>query len=73
MCTAISMKTDNCYFGRNLDYEHTFGESIVITPRKYNFLFTNGSKAENHNAIIGTALVSENHPLYFDAANEKGL
>ncbi|MBR5793043.1 MAG: linear amide C-N hydrolase, partial [Anaerotignum sp.] len=26
-----------------------------------------------HHAILGTALVQEGYPLYFDAMNEKGL
>jgi len=73
MCTAISMKTGDCYFGRNLDFEHTFGEKIVITPRNYRFDFSDGSFAQNHYAIIGMAVVCENFPLYFDAVNEVGL
>lgn len=31
MCTAIKYK--NNYFGRNLDYEFSYGERITITPR----------------------------------------
>ena len=73
MCTAISMKTGDSYSGRNLDYEHTFGESIVITPRNYHIGFTGGTCVKSHYAMIGTALVRDNYPLYFDAANEKGL
>ena len=23
--------------GRNLDFEHTFGETVTITPRNFNF------------------------------------
>ena len=29
MCTAINFKTEDHYFGRNLDYEHGYGESIA--------------------------------------------
>ena len=32
MCTAISYKTRNHYFGRNLDMDCSFGEDIVIFP-----------------------------------------
>ncbi len=73
MCTAISMKIKDSYFGRNLDYEHTFGEKITVTPRNYHFAFQNGTCAKSHYAIIGMAVVSDNYPLYFDAVNEAGL
>ena len=73
MCTAISITSENHYFGRNLDYEHSFGEKVVITPRNYAFSFTDGEKLENHPAIIGMALPSGGYPLYFDAVSENGL
>lgn len=73
MCTAISVTYHNHYFGRNLDYEHSFGEKIVITPRNYPFEFANGINLNNHFALIGMALPYKNYPLYFDATNEKGL
>ena len=73
MCTAISVKVKDHYFGRNLDYEHEFGEKITITPRNYCFSFRNGEKLKNHYAVIGMALPYDNYPLYFDACNEKGL
>ncbi len=73
MCTAISVSLKNHYFGRNLDYEHTFGEKVCITPRKYLFQFRNGKEVKNHAAIIGMALPYHGYPLYFDATNEDGL
>lgn len=73
MCTAINLTVNDNYFGRNLDYEHSFGEKIVITPRHYPFKFTNGQFSDNHSALIGTALIYNDFPLYFDASNEYGL
>ena len=73
MCTAINFKKQSNYFGRNLDYEHSFGENITITPRNYEFSFRNSEKCDNHYAMIGMATVVDNYPLYFDATNEKGL
>ncbi|MBR2471790.1 MAG: choloylglycine hydrolase [Clostridia bacterium] len=73
MCTAISVTNKNHYFGRNLDYEHTFGEKITVTPRNYKFCFRNGTEIKTHPAIIGMALPMDNYPLYFDATNESGL
>ena len=33
MCTAATYKTKDFYFGRTLDYEFSYGEEVVITPR----------------------------------------
>lgn len=73
MCTAITYKTKDFYFGRTLDYEYSYKEEITITPRNYKFNFKNKSIITNHYAIIGMAYVAENYPLYYDAINEKGL
>ena len=37
MCTAISYKAKDFYFGRTLDYECSYGEEVVITPRHISF------------------------------------
>ena len=73
VCTAISVTVDNNYFGRNLDFELSFGEKIIITTRNYEFSFQNGKVIKNHFAIIGMGIRNKNFPLYFDATNEKGL
>lgn len=73
MCTAVSYKTKDHYFGRTLDYEFSYGESVVITPRNYPFSFRNGEYHANHYAMIGMAHMSDGCPLYYEATNEKGL
>ena len=73
MCTAAAYRTKDFYFGRNLDYERSFGESVTVTPRKYPFAFRNGEKWTEHYAMIGMAHVQDGYPLYYDAVNEKGL
>lgn len=73
MCTAINFKTKNMYFGRTLDYEFSYGEKITIAPRGYEFKFRHLGVNSNHYAIIGMAHVFEDYPLYYEAANEKGL
>lgn len=73
MCTAISYFADGHYFGRNLDLEYSYGESVVITPRTYPFSFRNGSVLSDHYAMIGMAYVENDYPLYYDGMNEKGL
>ena len=73
MCTAISFKTKDHYFGRTLDLDYHYNESVVITPRNYPFSFRNGREIKNHLAIIGIATVIDDYPLYYEATNEKGL
>ena len=73
MCTAISYKTNNHYFGRNLDMAKSYEESVAITPRNYPFVFRKEPVMEKHYAIIGVAYVHTEYPLYYDAVNEMGL
>ena len=73
MCTAITYKTKDHYFGRNLDFEISYGEMVVITPRNYPFKFRKHQEINKHYSIIGMGIVADNYPLYFDATNEKGL
>lgn len=73
MCTAVTYKTKDFYFGRTLDYEFSYGEEITVTPRNYIFDFRHIGQLKSHYAIIGMAFVSEGYPLYYDAVNEKGL
>ena len=67
MCTAATYKTKDFYFGRTLDYEFSYGDQIVITPRNYSFYFRHVGDMKNHYAIIGMAHVAEDYPLYYDA------
>ncbi len=73
MCTAISFKTKDHYFGRTLDLEYHYNESVTVTPRNFPFKFTNQKENKNHYAIIGIATVIDSYPLYYEATNEAGL
>ena len=73
MCTAVTYKTKDFYFGRTLDYDFSYGDEVVITPRKYPFSFRNMGVLETHYAMMGMALVEDDYPLYHEAVNEKGL
>lgn len=73
MCTALNEKTPYHLFGRTLDLECSYGEEVVITPRRFRFEFKHESVTDIRYAIIGTAHIAGNTPLYYDAANEKGL
>ena len=60
MCTAATYKTNDFYFGRTLDYEISYGDQVVITPRNYVFDLREGGQLKNHYAMIGMACVMEN-------------
>ncbi len=73
MCTSIAMKTRDFYFGRTMDIEYSFNESVVFTPRNYPLPFRRDGILDRHYAILGMATVKEGYPLYADAMNERGL
>ena len=73
MCTACTYKTTDFYFGRTLDYDRSFGEEIIITPRNFPFRFRECGEISSHHAIIGLGCVMDGYPLYYDAVNERGL
>ena len=73
MCTAATYQTKDFYFGRNLDLEYSYNETVTVTPRAFPFSFRCGKVLENHYAIIGMATVADGYPLYYEATNEKGL
>ncbi|MGN0457065.1 MAG: choloylglycine hydrolase [Acutalibacteraceae bacterium] len=73
MCTAATYKTKDFYFGRTLDYEFSYGDEIVITPRNYPLAFRHTDDMKSHYAMIGMACSAGDYPLYYDAVNEKGL
>lgn len=70
MCTAICR---GGLFGRTLDLEFSYGETVTITPRSFRFKFRRAGELTTHLAMIGMAYVRDGYPLYYDAANEKGL
>lgn len=73
MCTAITYRGKDTFFGRNLDYIKSFGEKIIITPRHFVLTFRYQKEIKKHYAIIGVGIIEDNYPLYYDAMNECGL
>ena len=65
MCTAATYKTKDFYFGRTLDYEISYGDQVVITPRNYPFDLRSGGQIKAHYAMIGMACVMQDYPLYY--------
>ncbi len=73
MCTAVTYSAKDHYFGRTFDWEVSYGEKLVFTPRNYPFHFRKMPVMENHYALLGIAVVAADYPLYYDAINEAGL
>lgn len=73
MCTALTLETQDHYFGRNLDLEYAYDETVTIVPRNFPLHFRKNATLHSHYAMIGMAYVQNNYPLFYDATNEKGL
>ena len=73
MCTAVSYVTRDHYFGRSLDLEYSYHETVTITPRNFPLTFRTLGTMDRHHAMIGMAYVADDYPLYYEAVNEKGL
>ena len=73
MCTCITYTNKDFYFGRNLDLDCSFGETVTITPRSFPLIFRKAERQDHHYAIIGMASANDSFPLYAEAVNEKGL
>lgn len=73
MCTAITYQSRDFYFGRNLDLDYSYEETVAVTPRNYPLRFLKLRELKRHYALIGMAYVVGGFPLYYEAVNEKGL
>lgn len=73
MCTAITYRTNDHYFGRNLDLECSLNEAVTVTPRNCILQFRSMGRLEHHYAMIGMGCSAGGFPLYYDATNEQGL
>lgn len=47
MCTCITYENGGFYFGRNLDLDVSFGQTVTVTPEKFplNFRKTKRQKS----------------------------
>lgn len=73
MCTSIAMAREDFYFGRNMDWTCSYGERVVVTPRRFPFDFRKAGPMRDHYAMIGMGMMDCPFPLYAEASNEKGL
>ncbi len=73
MCTALSFRTADHYFGRTLDIDRSYKEEVCIQPRSFPLTFRQMGKPALQYALMGMATVVAGIPLFYDAANEYGL
>lgn len=73
MCTAATYYSKDHYFGRNLDLEFSYNETVTIMPRNYKSPIRHQNDLDSHYALIGMAYVVDDYPLFYDAINEKGV
>ena len=71
MCTAISYRAKNFYFGRTLDHDESYQEEVVVIPRQFHL--SHLINADSHLGIIAMAHIADGYPLLYDGINEKGL
>ncbi len=75
MCSGIRFTdaSGNMYFGRNLDWNCSYGEHVCITPIGYAPASPFDAIEETLYPVIGMGIVADDTPLYFDCANDQGL
>ncbi len=76
MCTALTLQTQDGYhlFGRNMDIEFSFSQSILLIPRNFNYTDNiTGKTQKSKYAIIGMGTLLGTYPALADGLNEKGL
>ncbi|MFI3251767.1 MAG: choloylglycine hydrolase [bacterium] len=76
MCTALTLKTtdEKHLFGRTMDLEYNFNQSIIFIPRNYTSINKHTNlECTNKYAILGMGTVFNGFPTFSDVMNEKGL
>lgn len=75
MCTGIRFTDEDgsMFWGRNYDWNVSYGEKPMIMPRGYRLSRAFGDPYEAKHACIGTTIVRDGYPLYFDCGNDAGL
>ena len=79
LCALVSvspMMRGNTYFGRNLDWSFSYGETILDLLRAATTMtrcLVRAARKAKPNAVISVGVVMADRPMYFDCANEHGL
>lgn len=75
MCTAVRFTDDagNLFWGRNYDWNVSYGEHPVIMPKGFIVKSRFGEDYPAPHAAIGTAVEHDGYPLFFNCGNDAGL
>ncbi|WP_455662110.1 choloylglycine hydrolase [Pradoshia sp.] len=76
MCTALTLRTKEGHhlFGRNMDIEYSFNQSVLLVPRGFRYPhIVTGETESTVYASLGMGTIIDQHPMFAEAFNEKGL
>ena len=76
MCTALTLASHDGFhlFGRNMDLEYNFNQSVITVPRNFPLKNRLTNKiGRTPLGIMGMGTVMDNHPMLADGFNELGL
>ena len=76
MCTGLALETkDGLHlFGRNMDIEYSFNQSIIFIPRNFKCVNkSNKKELTTKYAVLGMGTIFDDYPTFADGMNEKEL
>ena len=76
LCTGLALETkDGLHlFGRNMDIEYSFNQSIIFIPRNFKCVNkSNKKELTTKYAVLGMGTIFDDYPTFADGMNEKGL
>lgn len=73
MCTAVSLIGKRHLFGRTLDLECSYGESVAVLPLGHRYSFLHEGTVEGKYSVVGMAHIKMGVPLYYDGMNGAGV
>jgi len=71
----LETKDRDCsLFGRNMDIEYSFNQSIIFIPRNFKCVNkSNKKELTTKYAVLGMGTIFDDYPTFADGMNEKGL
>ena len=73
MCTSVLYRGEDACFGRTLDLEYAYADRVVLLPAHAPLHFLYQPTLTSHHALLGTAVLHDGQPLWYDALNDQGL
>ncbi|WP_415339699.1 choloylglycine hydrolase, partial [Clostridium perfringens] len=71
---ALETKDGLHLFGRNMDIEYSFNQSIIFIPRNFKCVNkSNKKELTTKYAVLGMGTIFDDYPTFADGMNEKGL